>query len=377
MAKKKFIPKLSDLDLLTEPEQLEYIQSACDFLGVPSELGLVSLGFMDSGDGKRKKVLYVHKGATDIIRERRKISVESLAPLPGGGKEFVGFTAVGKDAEGRQEIAVGVVSITGLTGVAVANAVMTAQTKTLRRLTLQYAGGGFLDETEVSETTRSIANSASSLSTVAAQPSTAPSAAAGKDITEPAFAATPTPVPGALVVSAEGEVGTLEAPKAPKERKKRGKNSVSLDSPISEKAAPAEAVEIKPEEPKQAPVAPPVAIPARVEKPAPAPTSEPVINGTAPTTEQKDEFGARLKSEYIYNKDFMNAGFLQSAERGSKNDQMKAFIKKMFPKATINTLAVEQWTHLFNFLDSKKKEIGAAELVKLIYIQIDKKDADA
>ena len=356
MAKKKFIPK-HDLDQLSEAEQLEYVETACEHLGVPSELGLVSLGFMDSGDGKRKKVLYVHKGATDIVRDHRGINVESMIPLA-ANKEYVGFTATGKDSKGRQEVAVGAVSISGLTGVAVANAVMTAQTKASRRLTLIYAGGGFFDETEVSETTRNIANSASSLSTVAAQPSTTPSAAPGKDITEPIPASEP-----ALEES--------------KERKKRGKKSVSLDSPISE-AQPAEANGLS----EQKPVEPISVAPVAAEKQASVslpeqPKLEPIINGTAPTTEQKDEFGARLKNNYIYNKEFMDAGFLQSAARGSKSDQMKAFAKKMFPKASFQTMSVEQWAHLFNYLDSKLKEIGAAELVKLIYAQIDKEDADA
>ena len=363
MAKKKFIPK-HDLDQLSEAEQLEYVELACEHLGVPSDLGLVSLGFMDSGDGKRKKVLYVHKGATDIVRDHRGINVESMIPLA-ANKEYVGFTATGKDSKGRQEVAVGAVSISGLTGVAVANAVMTAQTKASRRLTLIYAGGGFFAATEVSETTRNIANSASSLSTVAAQPSTTPSAAPGKDITEP----TPTSEP---------------ALEEPKERKKRGKKSVSLDPPISE-AQPAEATpqnnglsEQKPAEPMTVAVAP---APVVAEKQASVtlpeqPKLEPIINGTPPTTEQKDEFGARLKNNYIYNKEFMDAGFLQSAARGSKSDQMKAFAKKMFPKASFQTMSVEQWVHLFNYLDSKLKEIGAAGLVKLIYAQIDKEDAD-
>ena len=360
MAKKKFIPK-HDLDQLSEAEQLEYVELACEHLGVPSDLGLVSLGFMDSGDGKRKKVLYVHKGATDIVRDHRGINVESMIPLA-ANKEYVGFTATGKDSKGRQEVAVGAVSISGLTGVAVANAVMTAQTKASRRLTLIYAGGGFFDETEVSEITRNIANSASSLSTVAAQPSTAPSAAPGKDITESA----PT---------------SESASEEPKERKKRGKKSVSLDTPISE-AQPAEAVPQNNGLSEQKPVEPITVAPAVAEKQASVtlpeqPKLEPIINGTAPTTEQKDEFGARLKNNYIYNKEFMDAGFLQSAARGSKSDQMKAFAKKMFPKASFQTMSVEQWAHLFNYLDSKLKEIGAAELVKLIYAQIDKEDADA
>ena len=190
--KKKFTPILGDLSQLSEQAQTEYVLAVCEHLQVPAELGLVVLAFMDTGDGARQKIVYVKRGATDIIRDKKKINVTSLAPLNGDG--YVGFTATGTDSTGRQEMAVGAVSIKGLSGHAVANAVKTAQTQALRRMTLQFAGGGFLDETEVNEKTTNIATSSLPLSQIA-QPTVLPNASAGKDITEPAVSPSETPKP--------------------------------------------------------------------------------------------------------------------------------------------------------------------------------------
>src|ERR1700677_174539 len=181
--KRKFTPILGDLESLTQEQRAEYVLAACEHLSVPAELGLVGLRLMDSGgDGKRNLVLYVEKGATDIIRGNLGIDVESMTEVNGTG--YVGWKTVGRDKTGRHEIAVGTVSIDGLKGLAVANAVMAAQTKSGRRMTLQFAGGGFLDITELGEKTTDIVNSAPSLAQRAAQPSTKPNVDAGKDITE-------------------------------------------------------------------------------------------------------------------------------------------------------------------------------------------------
>src|SRR5690606_13039724 len=55
----------------------------------------------------------------------------------------------GRDKTGREDVATGAVSIAGLKGDALANAVMKAETKAKRRLTLSLAGLGWLDESEV------------------------------------------------------------------------------------------------------------------------------------------------------------------------------------------------------------------------------------
>jgi len=373
MAKKKpFTPILTDLSQLSKEQQDEYVLAACEFLGVPSELGLVGLSLMDTGDGARNMVLYVKKGATDIIRNNRKINVEKLEQTNGDG--YVGWMATGKDATGRQEIAVGTVSIKGLTGRAVADAVMTAQTKSMRRMTIQFAGGGFLDETEITEKTSNLSNAAESLSQLAQpiQPVVVPSIAAGKDITDAskAVASTPTPEP---LNSAVGAIGSSAA-QAEEPRKKRKRKTVSLDNPesisvVQPSAAPVPPVAVQVTE--QVPVEPQVAAPLVAEKPVPVtpePKSQTVYQGTPPTQEQKDEFKKKV-SDYI-NNILPKAGFLQSEKLGSRNDKMKLFAKAMFPSASMKTLAVEQQNHFLNFMETKIKEVGIEGLVKIINTQI-------
>src|SRR6202142_1733401 len=182
MAKRRFVPIIGDLEHLNEDQRREYVLAACEHLNVPPEQGLISLTYMDSGDGKRNLVLYIHRGATDIIRGNLGIDIDSMDEINGPG--YVGWKVRGHDKTGRHEIAIGTVSVDGLKGVAVANAVMASQTKSTRRMTLQFAGGGFLDISELGEKTTDIVNSAQSLAQIAAQPSVKPNVDAGKDITE-------------------------------------------------------------------------------------------------------------------------------------------------------------------------------------------------
>src|SRR5258705_13564344 len=62
---------------------------------------------------------------------------------------LVTFIATGSVPSGRQEMAVGSSYIEGLRGDKKAHGVMTASTRAVRRLTLQFVTGGVLDETEV------------------------------------------------------------------------------------------------------------------------------------------------------------------------------------------------------------------------------------
>ena len=59
------------------------------------------------------------------------------------------MTAYARDKEGREDSSTGAVSIASLKGEALANAIMKAETKSKRRVTLSLCGLGMLDETEV------------------------------------------------------------------------------------------------------------------------------------------------------------------------------------------------------------------------------------
>lgn len=371
MAKKTFKPILGDLANLSKEEQAAYVLAVCSFLDVPAELGLVDLILLDSGDGQRKLTLYVKKGATDIIRENRSISIDELQESNGDG--YVGWKVKGHNKDGRTEMAAAAVSIKGMSPQQAADRVAFAQTKAMRRLTLQFAGGGFLDESEIHETTTSIAEASAGAFKAAAKAAAAPSAAIGKDITPP-------PV--------EADMGsTLQSvvpPETKKPRKKRTRKTATLDSPDStpestpaSKPAPSEAE--PPSESATVPEPPTtvftvpdhvgvnVEVQENMTVTVAAPKKkkeEPVVIGTPVTPEQKDAF-RKLLADWS-NRKLAENGFLQSTKLGSRARKLGMFIKLMFPAASTEALSFEQWTHFFKFMDTKEAEVGLAGLAEFI-----------
>lgn len=181
-----FIP-LYDLFSLTEAQRAEYIQALNEHMRLDPRLNLIRLTKMASDSGDRL-VPYIGKGGTDILRETWGIDVTDMIQHDGPG--YVSFTAVGKNPKGRIDRAVGAAATEGLRGAKLADAIATAQTKASRRLTLQFVGAGVLDESEVQSTTQ-IAELPSSQAQLAGSavvlppPTAAPTAAPGKDITQP------------------------------------------------------------------------------------------------------------------------------------------------------------------------------------------------
>lgn len=131
-----------DLSGLTEQETVQYYMSLCSHLGLDPVTRPFDLLVLNG-----KKVLYAHKGCTDQLRMKYGVSVTDLR-----GEVLADcyrVTALGQNAKGRTDAATGVVKVKGLTGDAYANAVMKAETKAKRRLTLSLCGLGMLDETEI------------------------------------------------------------------------------------------------------------------------------------------------------------------------------------------------------------------------------------
>lgn len=139
-----------NLDGMSEVEIEAYKQAAAVYFDLDPDTNPFDVVWMnDDGSGIRRRQLYARRGTTDILREKRKISVLEMTQHDGPG--YVSFTAKGKNAEGRQEVAVGAHSIAGLSGERLAAAVSTAETRAGRRLTLKFVGMGILDHTEVSD----------------------------------------------------------------------------------------------------------------------------------------------------------------------------------------------------------------------------------
>src|SRR5208282_666951 len=186
MGKKPFIP-LEGLNRLTPDQLEEYYLAACTFLQIPPELGLLYFRNVDTGDSGSERMLVLKRGACEIIRTRLGISITALDRQPDIQDSIV-YKAIGKDSTGRQEIAIGSQTTHNKFAKDFANADMAASTKALIRLTLQFAGGGFLWEGEIDS---KIATSTDPGKPVPAQekiaatpaPTVAPTVAPGKDIT--------------------------------------------------------------------------------------------------------------------------------------------------------------------------------------------------
>lgn len=381
MTKRKFTPISGDLSRLTEDQQREYVLSACEFLQVDPALGLVVLAHMDVGDGSRQLLLYVRKGATDIIRDRYKITTTKLDQFLIEG--CVGWIVTGVNKDGRQEMAVGAVSIKGLGAAQVANALKTAQTQACRRMTLQFMGGGFLDESEidpVKTTTVDIANAPTPLAEIA-QPQVAVNSSAGQDVSDVALADTPQqePLDSAVgAVSVKGGSSEEVSPQVsdvvstqvipaeePKRRRRLSRKTISLDTPVVEQPKIPETKFATPEpapnvETNQA------ATPA-VEVVVPEKGSTVLNLDTVDTKDQEAQFREKL-SKYV-NEILPEGGFIQS-EGMSRNAKIGIFVKKLIPGISTKSMTLEQWTTFFGFMDSKYQEAGAKGLVDYINAQI-------
>lgn len=130
-----------DLATLPAEERLSYYKQVCESLGLnplTKPFEYITLN--------TKLSLYATKSCTDQLRSINKISVRIKDRSENNGLYMV--TAEASDPSGRIDEALGAISITGLKGDALANAIMKAETKAKRRATLSICGLGFLDESE-------------------------------------------------------------------------------------------------------------------------------------------------------------------------------------------------------------------------------------
>jgi hypothetical protein len=135
-----------DLSRLSSEQRVSYVNSICTSLGLnpttrPFEYITLS----------GKLTLYATRACSEQLR---KLNGVTIFPLDRSMMTEVGLYQViarGKDATGREDESSGVVTIAGLKGEMLANAMLKCETKAKRRLTLSICGLGFLDETEVSD----------------------------------------------------------------------------------------------------------------------------------------------------------------------------------------------------------------------------------
>lgn len=135
---------LGDIDGLQPIERVRYYTQVCTTLGLnPATQPFAYLRL------NGKTVLYAKRDATDQLRKIHTVAIVISGRERSDDLYIV--TARASTPDGRTDESTGAVSIAGLKGESLANAIMKAETKAKRRVTLSICGLGFLDETEAAD----------------------------------------------------------------------------------------------------------------------------------------------------------------------------------------------------------------------------------
>lgn len=131
-----------DLAKLSSQDRLNYYNAICRSVGwnpLTQPLQYITLN--------GKLTLYVRRDGTDQLRKIHNVSIQIVS------REHINdvyiVTARATTKEGRADESIGAVAIGRLQGDLLCNAIMKAETKAKRRVTLSVCGLGFLDESEI------------------------------------------------------------------------------------------------------------------------------------------------------------------------------------------------------------------------------------
>lgn len=133
-----------DLSRLSPEDRLLYYRQVCESLGLNPLTRPFDYIVLNG-----KLTLYARKDATDQLRRIHGISVRIVAREMVEPLGLYVVTARATAPDGREDESIGVVSVKGFSGDALANALMKAETKAKRRATLSLVGLGWTDESEV------------------------------------------------------------------------------------------------------------------------------------------------------------------------------------------------------------------------------------
>ncbi len=131
-----------DLSKMNQQQKVEYYNRFCGSLGLNS---LTQPFQIIKFQGKEK--LYATKDCTEQLRKIHGVSIIEITSQELRGVFIV--TAKAQDKSGKTDAATGAVTVEGLKGESLANALMKAETKAKRRVTLSICGLGMLDESEL------------------------------------------------------------------------------------------------------------------------------------------------------------------------------------------------------------------------------------
>ena len=133
----------NDLAALSSIEKVQYVSWICKTLNLnPATQPIKLIKFQG------KEIPYMSKEGTEQLRKINNVSIKKIETLLHDGGLYV-VTAYAALPNGREDSSTGAVTVSTLKGDALANAMMKAETKAKRRVTLSICGLGFLDESEL------------------------------------------------------------------------------------------------------------------------------------------------------------------------------------------------------------------------------------
>ena len=133
----------NDLAGLSSMEKVQYVKNICDSIGLNPVTKPIQLMKFQG-----KEIPYFTKDATEQLRKINRVSITAIENKMLDGGIYV-VTAQAETPDGRKDSSTGAVCLAGLKGDAIVNAILKAETKAKRRVTLSICGLGFTDESEV------------------------------------------------------------------------------------------------------------------------------------------------------------------------------------------------------------------------------------
>jgi hypothetical protein len=134
-----------DLSRMPAPERLAYYAEVCRSVGLNPVTQPFQYVTLQGG----KMSLYATRNCTDQLRATREINMSIVSRETLGDTGVYVVTARATMPNGRTDESTGAINILGLKGESLANALMKAETKAKRRVTLSICGLSFADDSEV------------------------------------------------------------------------------------------------------------------------------------------------------------------------------------------------------------------------------------
>lgn len=138
-----------DLSEMNDEQRTQYYMATCERLKLDAYSRPLGWSESTGADGKKRLLLFCKRTGSDQLRRIFGISVISLERLDISNPSVATYRVEGRMSDGRTSMSTASEPIASKSGNALANALMSCESKAKSRLTLEMSGAGLLDEVEV------------------------------------------------------------------------------------------------------------------------------------------------------------------------------------------------------------------------------------